>query len=186
MGLKPTIPAFLDPAYNISDFASVIPLWKQLEFYKDYQRRLRGYLGESKASQTISEALHLISIGTNDFVENHYAFPGRSAEYSITGYQNFLAGIAENFLRKLYGLGAQKISFGGLPPMEFMPMEGTANIMSGYDCVESYNNVAMEFNGKLYNLVAKFNKELAEIKLIFSNPYYIFLHIIRNRSLYGR
>ncbi|KAF2284855.1 hypothetical protein GH714_031301 [Hevea brasiliensis] len=206
LGLKPTVPAYLDPAYGISDFAvgvsfasaatgydnatsdvlSVIPFWKQLEYYKDYQRRLKGYLGENKASQTISEALYLISIGTNDFVENYYAFPGgRSSEYSISQYQIFLAGIAESFVRKLYGLGARKISLGGLPPMGCMPLERTTNMMNGNECVESYNIVAMDFNGKLYNLVNKLNKELPGVQLIFSNPYYVFLHIIRNPASYG-
>lgn len=164
----------------------MIPFWKQLEFYKDYQRRLRDYLGEAKASQTISEALHLISIGTNDFLENYYAIPGRSAEYNISQYEDFLAGIAEGFVMKLYALGARKISLGGLPPMGCMPLERTRNIMNGHDCEERYNTVAFEFNGKLYNLVANLNKELPGIKLIFSNPYYILLHIIRNPSSYGK
>ncbi|KAL0353681.1 UNVERIFIED_CONTAM: GDSL esterase/lipase [Sesamum angustifolium] len=64
-GLKTAVPAYLDPAYTIKDFAtgvcfasagtgydnftskvlSVIPLWKELEYYKEYQSRLRDYLG---------------------------------------------------------------------------------------------------------------------------------------------
>ncbi|EEF33433.1 GDSL esterase/lipase At2g04570 [Ricinus communis] len=206
MGLKPTIPPYLDPSYNISDFAvgvtfasaatgydnatsdvlSVIPFWQQLEFYKNYQKRLKAYLGEAKGEETISEALHLISIGTNDFLENYYAIPGgRSAQYSIRQYEDFLAGIAEIFVRKLYALGARKISLGGLPPMGCMPLERSTNIMGGNECVERYNNVALEFNGKLNSLATKLNKELPGIKLVFSNPYYIFLHIIKNPSSYG-
>ncbi|KDP30829.1 hypothetical protein JCGZ_13772 [Jatropha curcas] len=206
MGLKPTIPAFLDPAYNISDFAvgvtfasaatgydtatsdvlSVIPFWQQLEFYQNYQKRLRAYQGETKARETITEALHLISIGTNDFVENYYAIPGgRSSQYSIGRYQVYLAGIAENFIRKLYSFGARKISLGGLPPMGCMPLERTTNVMAGYDCVQSYNDVAVEFNGKLNSLVEKLNKELPGIKLVFANPFYIFLQILKYPSVYG-
>ncbi|WCJ37475.1 GDSL esterase/lipase At2g04570 [Euphorbia peplus] len=205
MGLKPTIPAYLDPAYNISDFAvgvsfasaatgydnatsdvlSVIPFWKQLEYYKSYQTRLKAYLGEATANQRISESLHLISIGTNDFLENYYTMPGRSSEYNITQYQTFLAGIAENFIRDLYALGARKISLGGLPPMGCMPLERTTNLMGGNNCVERYNNVALDFNSKLNALVPKLTQQLPGIHLLFSNPYYILLHIIKNPSLYG-
>ncbi|KAE8721749.1 GDSL esterase/lipase [Hibiscus syriacus] len=135
-GLKKTVPAYLDPSYRLSDFAtgvtfasaatgydnatsdvlSVIPLWKQLEYYKNYQKELRAYLGERKANDVISHALYMISVGTNDFLENYYTIPGRSSEYDIEEYENFLVGIAGRFTEKLYQLGARKISLGGLPP----------------------------------------------------------------------
>ncbi|KAH7576676.1 hypothetical protein ACOSQ2_002809 [Xanthoceras sorbifolium] len=206
LGIKPTIPAYLDPVYNISDFAtgvtfasagsgydnatsdvlSVIPLWKELEYYQDYQKKLRAHLGEKQANETISEALYIISAGTNDFLENYYAMPGgRQSQFTITQFEDFLTGIAENFVKKLHGLGARKISLGGLPPMGCMPLERTTNIMGQHLCVERYNNLALEFNGKLYNLVVKLNKELPGINLVFSNPFYAFMHIIRRPALYG-
>ncbi|KAJ4822073.1 hypothetical protein Tsubulata_046888, partial [Turnera subulata] len=184
LGLKPSIPAYLDPAYNISDFAvgvtfasagtgydnatsdvlSVIPFWKQLEYYKEYQKKLRAYLGESKANQVINESLHMISMGTNDFLENYYTIPGgRSTQYSIEAYEDFLVGIADNFVQELYGLGARKISLGGLPPMGCMPLERTTNMMSGGECVDRYNIVALEFNDKLNDLTMKLNRDLPGI-----------------------
>ncbi|KAJ8898779.1 hypothetical protein K2173_006311 [Erythroxylum novogranatense] len=205
LGLKPTIPAYLDPAYNISDFAvgvtfasagtgydnatsdvlAVIPLWKEVEYYKDYRNKMRSYLGETQANQVITEALHMISIGTNDFLENYYAFPGRSSQYTISQYQDFLAGIAENFVKEIYGLGARKISLGGLPPMGCMPLERNRNMMIGRNCVERYNVVAVEFNGRLSSVVGKLSSELPGIKLVFSNPYDILMHIINRPSQYG-
>ncbi|KAG2298010.1 hypothetical protein Bca52824_034482 [Brassica carinata] len=148
IGLKPTIPAYLDPSYNISDFAtgvtfasaatgydnatsdvlSVLPLWKQLEYYKEYQTKLEAYQGKDQATETITNSLYLISIGTNDFLENYFAFPGRSSQYSVDLYQDFLAGIAKDFVKKLHGLGARKISLGGLPPMGCMPLERATNL----------------------------------------------------------
>ncbi|XP_014502571.1 GDSL esterase/lipase At2g04570 [Vigna radiata var. radiata] len=204
-GLRPYVPAYLDPKYNISDFAngvtfasaatgydnatsdvlSVIPLWKQLEYYKGYQKNLSAYLGESKAKETITDALHLTSLGTNDFLENYYTMPGRASQYTPQQYQIFLAGIAENFIRSLYELGARKISLGGLPPMGCLPLERTTNIAGGNDCVARFNNIALEFNDRLKNLTVKLNQELPGIKLVFSNPYYIMLNIIRKPELYG-
>ncbi|KAG7984870.1 hypothetical protein I3843_04G181800 [Carya illinoinensis] len=206
-GLKPIIPAYLDPAYNISDFAtgvtfasagtgydnatsgvlSVIPLWKELEYYKEYQKKLRAYLGETQADQRISEALHMMSLGTNDFLENYYSFSGgrRSSQFTITQYEDFLIGIAGNFIRSLYGLGARKISLGGLPPMGCLPLERATNVMGGNDCSDRYNTVALEFNDKLKQLTMELNKELSGIKLVFSNPYYIFMNIIKSPSSFG-
>lgn len=70
--------------------------------------------------------------------------------------------------------------------MGCMPLERTTNVIGQHYCVDRYNNVALEFNGKLKNLVMKLNAELPGIQLVFSNPYYAFLHIIRRPALYGK
>ncbi|PSR95297.1 GDSL esterase/lipase [Actinidia chinensis var. chinensis] len=204
-GLKPTVPAYLDPAYNISDFAvgvtfasagtgydnvtsdvlDVIPLWKELDYYKDYQKKLRAYLGDNKANQILTEALYLTSIGTNDFLENYYTLPRRRSQFSIDQYQVFLLGIAKKFVENLYVLGARKISVGGIPPMGCLPLERTTNFMGGSECVESYNNVAMSFNDKLKGLVEELNKELPGARVVLSNPYPIVMQIVQKPSSYG-
>ncbi|KAJ4849372.1 hypothetical protein Tsubulata_043054 [Turnera subulata] len=204
-GIKPTIPAYLDPMYNISDFVtgvcfasagtgydnatsdvlSVIPLWEELENYKEYQKTLRVYLGVEEANDLVSEALYLISMGTNDFLENYYTALGRSTEYSVDEYQNFLIGLAQNFITTLHNLGARKISISGLPPMGCLPLERTRNLLFGEDCIEEYNNVAKDFNGQLLGLVTKLNRELTGIQLVLSNPYDILLQIIQNPSSFG-
>lgn len=208
LGLKGAIPAYLDPTYSISDFAtgvsfasagtgydnatsnvlSVIPLWKELEYYKDYQTKLRANLGDGKANDIISQALYIISVGTNDFLENYYAFPaGRSSQYTIREYQDFLLGIAGNFTKALYDLGARKISLGGLPPMGCMPLERNRNVLRGSstECVTSLNELAAEFNFKLSELVIKQNKDFHGMDMVFSDPYGTLLDIIRKPAFYG-
>ncbi|PON91889.1 Lipase [Trema orientale] len=205
-GLKPTIPAYLDPSYSIKDFAtgvcfasagtgydnatsdvlSVIPFWKELEYYKQYQKDLRCYLGNEKANEVLKEALYLLSIGTNDFLENYYIIPdGRSSEYSIEEYQNFLAGIAKDFVTQLYNLGARKISIGGLPPMGCLPLERTTNILSGSECIEEYNDVAKQFNEKLKGLVEELKVKLTGASLVYSDPYGILYDMIQNPISFG-
>ena len=138
------------------DLQSVIPLWKEMEYYKEYQETLRGYIGNEKANEVLGEALYLMSIGTNDFLENYYILPKRSSEYSVEGYQIFLAGIAENFITELYQLGARKICISGLPPMGCLP------------------------------LVMKLNKELPGIQLVLSSPYDILLDTIQDPNKFGK
>ncbi|KAL9255288.1 GDSL esterase/lipase-like protein [Drosera capensis] len=204
--LKKTVPAYLDPMYDISNFStgvcfasagtgydnstaavlSVIPLWKEVEYYKEYQARLREYLGEREANHILSEAVYLISIGTNDFLENYYLPTGaRSLQFTIEQYQNFLVGIARNFIVQIYNLGARKMSLGGLPPMGCLPLERTTNIIGGNACISKYNNVAKQFNSKLEVLVNQLNGDLPDAKVLFSNPYGILLRMIRRPSLYG-
>ncbi|KAK4845489.1 hypothetical protein QYF36_005753 [Acer negundo] len=204
-GLKPAIPAYLDPMYNISDFATgvcfasagtgydnatsnvlnVIPFWKELENYKEYQNRMRAYVGKKKANLIFRRTLYLMSLGTNDFLENYYTFPGRRSQFTVKQYQDFLVGLAENFIRELYALGARKLSLTGLPPMGCLPLERATNFMHQFDCVEDYNKVALEFNGKLNSLVTKLNKDLPRMKIFLANPYEIFNKIIREPSSFG-
>lgn len=166
----------------------MIALWKELEYYKEYQKKLKAYLGEQKANERISEALHMMSLGTNDFLENYYAYPRSrsSSRYNIEQYQDFLIGIAKNFVGELYGLGARKISLGGLPPMGCLPLERTVNIFGRNDCVERYNVIAQQFNGKLEKLTVSLNKEHSGIRVVFSNPYDALMSIIKQPSSFGK
>ncbi|EOX93124.1 PREDICTED: GDSL esterase/lipase At2g42990 isoform X2 [Theobroma cacao] len=204
-GLKPIIPAYLDPTLNISDFASgvcfasaatgydnatadvlkVIPLWKEVEYYKEYQKKLRAYLGVQKANGIIAEALYLISIGTNDFLENYYALLDRQSHFTVQQYEDFLIGIAENFVTQIYDLGARKMSLTGLPPMGCLPVQRATNFEDPLNCVEERNKVALEFNGKLNVLVAKLNKELPGLKVFFADAYDLLLQLIQNPSQNG-
>ncbi|XVE78524.1 hypothetical protein DITRI_Ditri13aG0152000 [Diplodiscus trichospermus] len=205
-GLKPIIPAYLDPSLNISEFATgvcfasaatgydkatadilkVIPLWKQVEYYKDYQKKLRAYLGDNKANEIISDALYLTSIGTNDFLENYYGtLSDRRSQFTVQQYEDFLIGIAENFVRQIYSLGARKLSLTGLPVIGCLPVQRATNLDDRLSCVEERNRVALEFNGKLKTLVAKLNKDLPGLKVFFADAYDILLRLITKPSEYG-
>ncbi|KAF3443556.1 hypothetical protein FNV43_RR13243 [Rhamnella rubrinervis] len=142
VGLKPTIPAYLDPTYSISDFASgvcfasagtgydnatsdvlgVIPLWKEVEYFKEYQNKLKAYVGDEKAKEILRPVRFRSSKDVPDRV----------------------------------------------PPMGCLPLERTTNILEGHACVEGYNNVALEFNGKL------------------KDAYDLLLEMITKPSLYGK
>lgn len=204
-GLRPTVPAYLDPSYNISDFAigvsfasagsgydsatsdvlSVISLSKQLDYFKEYQNKLRAHLGAEKANQTLEEALYATSMGTNDFLENYYTMSDRRSQYNIDQYQNFLVKIAKSFIESLYGLGARKISLGGIPPMGCLPLERATNYAGEDKCQQSYNDVALNFNRKLAGLVQQVNKELVGARVVLSNPYYSMMEIVKKPSAYG-
>ncbi|KAI4305725.1 hypothetical protein L6164_029073 [Bauhinia variegata] len=204
-GLKSSVPAYLDPTYTIKDFATgvcfasagtgydnataavlnVIPLWKEIEYYKEYQAKLRGYFGEEKANEIIREAVYLMSLGTNDFLENYYVFPGRRTEFTVAQYEDFLVGIAENFIRELYGLGVRKLAITGLVPIGCLPLERLTNIFGHHGCNQEYNNVALSFNKKLDKMVGRLNRELPQAFLYTTKAYDIFNDLIKNPSKYG-
>lgn len=96
---------------------SVIPLFKQVELFEEYQARLEGYLGPEMAKKTISEGVYAISIGTNDFIENYFTYSTpRFLEFTPERYVQFLIDLAREFIVQIYMLGARKIGFTGVAP----------------------------------------------------------------------
>ncbi|XP_039142398.1 GDSL esterase/lipase At4g26790 [Dioscorea cayenensis subsp. rotundata] len=205
-GLGSTIPAYLDPAFDIKDFMTsvcfasagtgfdiatsevlnVIPLEKEVEYFGEYQEKLRNYVGESKAKQIVNEAIYIVSIGTNDFLENYYALiTGRFKQYTIEEFEDFLVELAAKFFSEIYYLGARKIAFTGLSPIGCLPLERTTNLLHGGACIEEYNKVAKDFNSKMMAKIYELNAELPGIRLIFLDIYNTVLHIIQNPSSYG-
>ncbi|KAL2938760.1 hypothetical protein RDABS01_022209 [Bienertia sinuspersici] len=69
--------------------------------------------------------------------------------------------------------------------MGCLPLERTTNLMSIHGCNEEYNNVALEFNGKIKGLVNQLNAQIPGIRVVFSNPYPVLHQMIRTPSIYG-
>ncbi|XP_026444773.1 GDSL esterase/lipase At2g04570-like [Papaver somniferum] len=202
-GNKSLVPAYLDSSYGIEDFAtgvtfasggtgfdnktadvsSAIPLWKQVEYFKDYQVRLARLLGRKAATEIIRNAVYILSLGTNDFLINYFELPDRSLHFTLQEYENFLTGIAHNFIVELYRLGARKISLGGLPPLGCLPVKRTS--VAGHACNEEFNSAAKSFDMKLKSLAAKLRGELQGSKVVFSDIYYKVMDVIQKPSLYG-
>ncbi|KAK3130886.1 hypothetical protein QOZ80_6BG0499270 [Eleusine coracana subsp. coracana] len=205
LGLPPLVPAYLDPAYGIQDFArgvcfasagtgldnatagvlSVIPLWKEVEYFKEYQRRLRRYVGKAKARRIVSDALYIVSIGTNDFLENYFLFvTGRFAQYTVAEFEDFLVAQAEWFLAEIHRLGARRVTFAGLSPIGCLPLERTLNMLRG-GCVEEYNQVARDYNVKVQDMLRRLTAARPGLKVSYVNVYQNMLDLINNPATLG-
>ncbi|CAA7409777.1 unnamed protein product [Spirodela intermedia] len=193
-GRLPTVPAYLDPEYDIKDFATgvtfasaatgfdnvtagvleVIPLWRQLEYFEEFRERLRSFQGAEQAEVTLTEALYVISLGTNDFIENYYAIPTRSSHFTVEQYQDFI-----------YAMGARKIDLSGLSPIGCVPISRTANVAGAGGCREDYNRVAAGFNSRLQSIAAHLNSALPGARIAFAGVYDLLLDIISRPESYG-
>ncbi|CAI0551033.1 unnamed protein product [Linum tenue] len=126
-GLKPNVPAYLDPNYGIADFVT-----------------------------------------------------------GVCFASDFLVELSRSFITELYKMGARKISLTGVPPMGCLPLERATNFMDHHACVREYNDVALEFNGKLDAMVGQLNKELEGLKVVFTRDVYgLVLDMITKPSSYG-
>ncbi|XAR59205.1 Triacylglycerol lipase [Bertholletia excelsa] len=147
VGVKDYLPPYLDPGLGMEDlltgvsFASagsgydpltpqisnVMPLTRQLEFFKEYKTRVQAEIGKERSKDLIRNSLYLVSAGTNDFVVNYFAVPVRRKVYNMPGYMGFLLQQFDDFMQGLLELGARRIGVVGLPPMGCLPIVITLN-----------------------------------------------------------
>ncbi|XP_052159312.1 GDSL esterase/lipase At4g26790-like [Oryza glaberrima] len=205
LGLPPLVPAYLDPAYGIADFArgvcfasagtgldnatagvlAVIPLWKEVEYFKEYQRRLRRHAGRAAARRIVRDALYVVSIGTNDFLENYFLLvTGRFKQFTVGEFEDFLVAQAAGFLAAIHRLGARRVAFAGLSAIGCLPLERTLNALRG-GCVEEYNQVARDYNVKLNAMIAGLQSSLPGLKIAYVPVYDDMLNLINNPSTLG-
>ncbi|XP_066318061.1 GDSL esterase/lipase At2g04570-like isoform X2 [Miscanthus floridulus] len=165
----------------------VIPLWKEVDYYEEYQRRLRARVGASRAAAIVGGALHVVSIGTNDFLENYFMplATGRSAQFTVPEFEDFLVAGARQFLARIHHLGARRVTFAGLAAIGCLPLERTTNALRGGGCVEEYNDVARSFNAKLQAMVRGLRDEFPRLKLVYVSVYESFLRLITNPQKFG-
>lgn len=71
---------------------NIIRIWKQLEYFQQYQERVSGMIGEEQTERLVKQSLVLITLGGNDFVNNYYLVPysARSRQYSLPDYVRYL------------------------------------------------------------------------------------------------
>ncbi|XP_075112314.1 GDSL esterase/lipase At5g45960 [Nicotiana tabacum] len=206
MGIKDFVPPYLDPSLSLEElmtgvsFASgssgfdpltaqlsgVIPLQKQLEYFKAYKRRLENAIGKEKTKLLISKATFIISAGTNDFVVNYFNTPFRRKTYKVSAYQQFLLQLVQQFVQGLMNEGARVIGVAGVPPFGCLPVVITINSGSALQprqCVESYSAVGREYNLLLQHLLK--TMQIHDTKLFYADIYNPLNDMIQNPAKYG-
>ncbi|XP_065871986.1 GDSL esterase/lipase At5g22810-like [Euphorbia lathyris] len=160
---------FYDPTAKIYD---AISLSKQLEYYKEYQRKIVGIAAKSNAnaSSIISDSVYLISAGASDFVQNYYINPLLYKKYTPDQFSDILMQSYRIFIQCLYKLGARKIGVTNLPPLGCLPAVITVFGEDSNLCVEKMNKDAVSFNNKL-NATSQILTKLSGLNLIVLDIY---------------
>ncbi|KAK4347207.1 hypothetical protein RND71_033546 [Anisodus tanguticus] len=195
--------AFLDPQINKVDmlhgisFASAgsgyddftanmsnaLSLAKQREYLRHYEIHLRQMVGAEKARETMKNALYIISMGTNDFLQNYFVELVRSKQYTVEQYQNFLIHSLFTHVKIIHGQGARRLAVVGVPPLGCEPLIRT---IRGDDtkCDDDLNKVSFSFNLKIKRELQAL-KRLFGIKAAFIDIYSSILEAVQNPHKFG-
>ena len=69
---------------------NVFSVPNQLEYFMHYLIHMRNFVGEKKTTDIIRYAVFVLSMGTNDFLQNYYLQPIRSKQFKVEKYQDYL------------------------------------------------------------------------------------------------
>ncbi|XVF57042.1 hypothetical protein PTKIN_Ptkin06aG0171200 [Pterospermum kingtungense] len=167
-------------------FINIIRMYKQLEYFKQYQARLTDLVGYEEAQRIVNDALVLITVGGNDFVNNYYLVPysARSRQFSLPDYVKYLISEYKKLLQSLYDLGARKVLVTGTGPLGCVPAELAMRSPSG-QCASELQRAAALYNPQLLEMINELNNEYGANIFIAANTARQTTDFIDNPAAYG-
>ncbi|XP_055806471.1 GDSL esterase/lipase At5g45950 [Solanum dulcamara] len=166
-----------------ANLSNAMTLAKQREYLRHYEIHLRQMVGVEKARETIKNALYIISMGTNDFLQNYFVEVVRSMQYSVEQYQNFLIRSLFTHAKIIHSQGARRLAVVGVPPLGCEPLIRTIRD-DETKCDDDLNKVAFSFNLKIKRELQAL-KRLFGIKVAYIDIYSIILEAVQNPHKFG-
>ncbi|XWS64792.1 hypothetical protein CRYUN_Cryun05aG0034300 [Craigia yunnanensis] len=151
-------------------FVNILRMYRQLELFQEYKRRLSALTGSRQAHQLVNQSLFLITVGGNDFVNNYYLVPysARSRQYKLPDYVKFLISEYRILLMKLYKQGAHRVLVTGTGPMGCVPAELAMRGTNG-GCSEELQRAASLYNPQLVQMLNGLNRKIGRDVFISAN-----------------
>ncbi|XWS58451.1 hypothetical protein CRYUN_Cryun08bG0034800 [Craigia yunnanensis] len=167
-------------------FVNIIRMYKQLKYFEQYQTRLADLVEYDEAQRIVNDALVLITVGGNDFVNNYYLVPfsPRSRQFRLPDYVRYLISEYRKLLMRLYDLGARKVLVTGTGPLGCVPAELAMRSPSG-QCAPQLQEAASLFNPQLVEMINELNDAYGANIFIASNTQQQTNDFIRNPAAYG-
>ncbi|KAF3452387.1 hypothetical protein FNV43_RR02820 [Rhamnella rubrinervis] len=167
-------------------FVNIIRIFRQLEYFQEYQQRVTALVGAARAKQLVNQALVLITLGGNDFVNNYYLVPfsARSRQYSLPDYVKYLISEYRKILQKLYDLGARRVLVTGTGPLGCVPAELALRSRNG-ECSPELQRAASLFNPQLTQMLKGLNSQIGSDVFIGVNTQLMSNDFISNPRAYG-
>ncbi|XVF63652.1 hypothetical protein PTKIN_Ptkin09bG0103900 [Pterospermum kingtungense] len=205
LGVKDTVPAYLDPTLQPQDLptgvtfasggsgydpltpklASVISLSQQLDYFKEYVEKVKTIVGEERANFIIAKSLFLVVAGSDDIANTYFVLRARKLQYDVPAYTDLMVNSATDFYKKLYDLGARRFGIFSTPPIGCVPSQRTLAGGIERECADDYNVASRLFNKKLYAALDSLQKSYPDGRFVYIDVYNPLLELIQNPQKQG-
>ncbi|XP_048429175.1 GDSL esterase/lipase At5g18430-like [Pyrus x bretschneideri] len=169
-----------------AQFLDILRMFRQLNYFKEYQQRVQALVGKQQTRRLISQSLVLITVGGNDFVNNYYSASSisQSRNLPLPTYVKLLISEYRKTLMNLYQLGARRVLVTGTGPMGCAPAELAARSTNG-GCSAELLRAAALYNPQLTQMLAGLNKKLGKDVFISANTRQMHADFINNPQAFG-
>ncbi|RAL43427.1 hypothetical protein DM860_012568 [Cuscuta australis] len=167
-------------------FANIIRIGQQLQMFEAYQARVTGLIGREAGVRLVNQALTLISLGGNDFVNNYFLVPitARRLQFNIPNYCRYLVSEYRKILMRLYELGCRRVLVTGTGPIGCVPAE-LARMSTNGQCAAEPQEAAAVFNPLLAQTLADLNRQLGADVFVSVNAMRMQEDFVANPESYG-
>lgn len=167
-------------------FLNIIRIGQQLAYFQQHQERLSSMIGPDQAKRLVNEALVLITLGGNDFVNNYYLVPYsiRSQQYDLPDYVPFIISEYKKILRRLYDLGARQVLVTGTGPLGCVPNALALRSRNG-NCDPELQRAADLYNPQLVQMLNQLNTDIGSNIFVTANAFKMHMDFITNPQAYG-
>ncbi|GAV69754.1 Lipase_GDSL domain-containing protein [Cephalotus follicularis] len=167
-------------------FVNIIRMFRQFDYFQEYQNRLTAQIGAEQTAELVNEALYLICCGGNDFVNNYYLVPysARSRQYRLPDYVKYIISEYKKLLMRLYDLGARRVLVTGTGPMGCVPAELAMRSTNG-QCDPQLMQAAALYNPQLQGMLRDLNNDYGSDIFIAANTQRMHSDFISDPQQYG-
>uniref|UniRef100_A0A0E0M8E2 Uncharacterized protein n=1 Tax=Oryza punctata TaxID=4537 RepID=A0A0E0M8E2_ORYPU len=168
-------------------FVNIVRMSRQLQFFAEYQERLRELVGAARARRIVNGALVLITLGGNDFVNNYYLVPLslRSQQFALPDYVRYLISEYKKILQRLYDMGARRVLVTGTGPLGCAPAERALRGRGG-GCAPQVMRAAELFNPQLWRALQEMNARVGRPgTFMAANSFRVHFDFITNPAAFG-
>uniref|UniRef100_A0A7N0ZQM9 Uncharacterized protein n=1 Tax=Kalanchoe fedtschenkoi TaxID=63787 RepID=A0A7N0ZQM9_KALFE len=167
-------------------FVNIIRIARQLQLFEQYQQRVGALIGDDQAQRLVNEAIVLITLGGNDFVNNYFLIPfsARSRQYNLPDYIRYLITEYRKILMRLYDLGARRVIVTGTGPIGCVPAEIAQRGRNG-ECAVELQQAAGLFNPQLVEVLQELNGQVGSDVFISANAFEMSYTFITQPEAFG-
>ncbi|CAL1408796.1 unnamed protein product [Linum trigynum] len=161
----------------------------QIDYFNITRKQLDQLLGASKAREFLTKSsIFSITVGANDFL-NNYLLPvlsvGARVSQSPDAFIDDMISHLRAQLTRLYQMDARKFVIGNVGPIGCIPYQKTINRLKENECVDLPNKLALQYNGRLKDLLAEMNDNMPDAVFVHANVYDLVMELISNYAKYG-
>ncbi|KAH6774629.1 hypothetical protein C2S52_002378 [Perilla frutescens var. hirtella] len=146
----------------------------------------KSYKNIGELSNYLSKSIFVISIGSNDYINNYIdtRLYDTSNRYTPQSFATLLITNLSLQLQRLYGLGARKVITFEIGPIGCIPSI-TRQFKHNGACVEEINQLAILFNNQLAPMLQNLTSTLQNSSFILGHGYWLGYDAAITPSKYG-